>query len=738
MPQHEMGIYGASESEWRHFSEVLGLTRDLLPIVANQYAPISPGSGLTQDKLGKVPSVYLHNGTVVGFAKWGSFEAAPANIRSWQKQSDYGIGLHARAVHALDVDVDDPELASEIRHYLDGFFQGRGLPTRLRENSGRFLQVFRVSGDLASQVLPVAGGVIELLTQNQQFVVAGRHPSGARYHWEGGLPVEIPRLDESEFERLWADLAEAFATGPVQVRGGSRRQLGKRIEMDDPVEGFLRSSGRVLDERPSGLLYITCPWEKGHTTGTAGDGSTVWMLAGTNGYSRGNFKCLHAHCSDKSSYDYLDAIGFVEDCSEDFTPIVGEDDSARFHLSLERDKAGKILPSAHNIEMILSAPRLSKIDLKYDAFLDQILIAYDGDAEYKALTDPDYIEIQLRLSRDLTIGSVKDIEKQKLRDVVAYVASVNTYDSAIEWLNGLGWDGVCRVDQFLVDAFGAEDTDYHRALSRYIWTALASRVLEPGSKADMAPIAVGSQGSGKSSVVSAIPPSDDFFSELDLGLKDADISRLIRSKMVIELGELKGMRTKEVSHIKQFITRQIEEWTPKYKEMNIRYPRRCLFFGTTNEREFLRDETGNRRWLPFNAGQCNPEVVKVDRDQYWAEARHLFLSGGVLWQDAQRLACSVHDDYLEVDPWESRVLGYLESIHQIARDDQDEFMRDLLPQPQVVQIQDILRYCLDISSGQQTQYHSLRVSKILTANGYERRRRSIDGKSVRVYEKSCD
>jgi len=738
MSELDIARLGASEAEWDHFASTLGLLPDLLPIVANPKAKISEKSGLSADKLGKVPSIYKWDGTVVGFAGWGGHTATESDLRIWKATPDYGIGLHARTVHALDVDVDDPKLASEIRHDLDEFFQGRGLPTRVRENSGRFLQVFRVTGDLASQVLPVEGGVVELLTQNQQFVVAGRHPSGARYHWEGGLPVEIPCLDEGEFDRLWADLAEAFATGPVQVRGGSRRQLGSRIEMDDPVEGFLRSSGLVLDERPSGLLYITCPWEKEHTTGTAGDGSTVWMLAGTNGYDRGNFKCLHAHCSDKSSHDYLDEIGYVEDCSEDFTPIAGEDDSGRLHLSLERDKSGKIFPNAHNIEAILSEPRISKINLKYDAFLDQILIAYDGDAEYKVLTDPDYIEIQLRLSRALSIGSVKDIQKQKLRDVVAYVASVNTYDSATEWLNGLEWDGVCRVDQFLVDAFGTEDTDYHRAVSRYIWTALASRVLEPGSKADMAPIAVGSQGTGKSSVVSAIPPSDEFFSELDLGLKDTDISRLIRGKMVVELGELKGMRAKEVSHIKQFITRQIEEWTPKYKEMNIRYPRRCLFFGTTNEREFLRDETGNRRWLPFNAGQCNPEVVKADRDQYWAEARHLFLTDGVLWQDAQRLASSVHDEFREVDPWESAVLEHLESNQPITDDDQDEFMRDLLPKPQVVQIQDILRHCFDISPGQQTQYHSLRVSKILTANGYERRRRSIDGKSVRVYEKSCD
>jgi GNAT superfamily N-acetyltransferase len=729
---------GATEAEWDHFASHLSLLPDLLPIVANPEAKISDRSGLSADKLGKVPSVYKWDGTVVGFAGWGRYQANESDLRSWKATPDYGIGIHARTVRAIDVDVDDPELASEIRHYLDEFFQGRGLPTRLRENSGRFLQVFQMPGELASQVLPVGGGVVELLTQNQQFVVAGRHPSGARYYWEGGLPIQIPRLDESEFERLWADLAEAFATGPVQVRGASHRQLEERLKIDDPVEVFLRSSARVLDERPSGLLYITCPWEKEHTTGKAGDGSTVWMLAGTNGYSRGNFKCLHAHCLDKSSHDYLDAIGYVEDYSEDFGLIAGEDDSGHFHLSLERDKSGKILPSAHNIETILSAPRLSKINLKYDAFLDQILIAYDGDAEYKALTDPDYIEIQLRLSRALAIGSVKDIQKQKLRDVVAYVASVNTYDSAIEWLNGLEWDGVCRVDQFLVDAFGTEDTDYHRAVSQYIWTALASRVLEPGSKADMAPIAVGSQGTGKSSVVAAIPPSDEFFSELDLGLKDADISRLIRSKMVVELGELKGMRAKEVSHIKQFITRQIEEWTPKYKEMNIRYPRRCLFFGTTNEREFLRDETGNRRWLPFNAGQCNPEVVKADRDQYWAEARHLFLTDGVLWQDAQGLASSAHDEFREVDPWESSVLGYVESIHESALDDQDEFMRDLLPQSQVVHIKDILIHVIGLQLSQQSQSHKLRVSRILTAHGYKPCKRSVNGKSVRVYEKSCD
>ena len=109
------------------------------------------------------------------------------------------------------------------------------------------------------------------------------------------------------------------------------------------------------------------------------------------------------------------------------------------------------------------------------------------------------------------------------------------------------------------------------------------RILVPGIQADIMPILVGDQGLLKSTALAAIVPSPDFFAEINLSDKDADLARIMRGKLVVEIGELKGMRSRDIEHTKAFVTRRYEQWVPKYKEFTATYPRRAVLFGTTNE-----------------------------------------------------------------------------------------------------------------------------------------------------------
>ena len=111
---------------------------------------------------------------------------------------------------------------------------------------------------------------------------------------------------------------------------------------------------------------------------------------------------------------------------------------------------------------------------------------------------------------------------------------------------------------------GYSDTPYTRAVGQYLWSALAGRVLCPGVKADMVPVAVGAQGARKSTAVAAMAPAPEHFMEADLSRSDDDQARLMRGKLVIELAELNGLRTREAEHIKAFVSRTHEHWTPKY------------------------------------------------------------------------------------------------------------------------------------------------------------------------------
>jgi P4 family phage/plasmid primase-like protien len=200
---------GASETDWFIFRDVLGLASDLLPVVQNPGAVISPRSAIKE--LGKTPSEYNRNGQVCGFTDWTSRVTSAADIALWEKQPDYGICVQTRAVRALDVDVTDVALADQIYAVIVDKLRGAELPRRVRANSSKFLVPFRMSGEFVKRTITTQAGKIEFLATGQHFVAAGTHKSGARYEWREP-PYVIDTRTAAEFEALWSELAQRFET----------------------------------------------------------------------------------------------------------------------------------------------------------------------------------------------------------------------------------------------------------------------------------------------------------------------------------------------------------------------------------------------------------------------------------------------------------------------------------------------------------------------------------------------
>ncbi|QXV72210.1 DNA primase [Acidovorax phage ACF1] len=325
--------------------------------------------------------------------------------------------------------------------------------------------------------------------------------------------------------------------------------------------------------------------------------------------------------------------------------------------NFDRDKSGKIKPTILNLLMALRREDVAGVRVGLDGFRDEIMLALPGSEQWRPFGDADYVWLRAHL--ETGSNGFGPISKEMMRDVVQAVASEHAFDSAILWLNSLQDDGGSRCETFLIDYFGAEDTPYVRAVSLYLWTALAGRVLSPGCKADMVPILVGEQGLGKSTAIGALVPSPDFFAEVSFAEKDDDLARKMRGKLIAEIGELRGLHTKELEAIKAFITRTHEQWVPKFREFTTMFPRRLVFVGSTNKDQFLADETGHRRWLPVRVSQVAVDRVRQVAPLCWAEARRLFLAGGVQWAAAERLARQVHDEFAFHDSWEEAVQQWL-------------------------------------------------------------------------------
>ena len=118
----------------------------------------------------------------------------------------------------------------------------------------------------------------------------------------------------------------------------------------------------------------------------------------------------------------------------------------------------------------------------------------------------------------------------------------------------------------------------------------------------------------------------------------------------------------ESAALKAFITRPVEQFIPKYGRLEVTEPRQCLFIGTTNEAEYLRDETGGRRFWPVTVGAIDTEALARDRDQLFAEALHLYRSGEAWWPSAafesQHIAPQ-QDARFETDAWQDAIADFL-------------------------------------------------------------------------------
>ena len=371
-----------------------------------------------------------------------------------------------------------------------------------------------------------------------------------------------------------------------------------------------------------------------------------------------------------------------------------------------RDSKGRIEALIENVRLALLRPDFCGMDIRRDTFRGEIVYGVPGQPDkWVAFRDHHYTELR----HTLALSGFKPVGRELMRDAVIWVAEDRTVDSAQVWLEGLTWDGVSRVEGFYARYFGVEASPYATAVSRYIWTAMAGRVMVPGCQVDMVPILTGAQGQGKTRGVRAMVP-DDTFRELSFHQDEDARARLMRGALMVELGELTGLRTRAIEEIKAWITRSKEDWVPKYQEYSTTLLRRCVIQGTSNPTDLLDDPTGARRWLPMACGEVDVEGIARDRDQLWAEALVLHTAGGVAWRDAQTLAEAEHGNYRAEDSWEEVIERWLATPN----------LDGTLPGAEGVTVHQVLSEAFGMSAKDASVAFQNRTSKILRALGFER------------------
>lgn len=279
----------------------------------------------------------------------------------------------------------------------------------------------------------------------------------------------------------------------------------------------------------------------------------------------------------------------------------------------------------------------------------------DADtAQMKALID---IKYQSFSSRNHDVAFTKAVEDRHFHPAREY------FDSLPEW------DKVQRIESLLIDYFGAEDNTYTRAVMRKTLIAAVARTYHPGVKFDSALILVGTQGIGKSTFFSKLAGS--WFSDsLTLtDMKDKSGAEKLQGFLILELGEMAGMKKVDIETIKSFLSRTDDIYRPSYGRVVESHPRQCIVVGSTNaENGFLRDITGNRRFWPVNV--CSESVKKSwqmtedEVSQIWAETIYLYKQGEKLYLEGKDaiIAEVQQKQAMETDERQGLVEDYLNTL----------------------------------------------------------------------------
>ena len=233
-----------------------------------------------------------------------------------------------------------------------------------------------------------------------------------------------------------------------------------------------------------------------------------------------------------------------------------------------------------------------------------------------------------------------------LEEAVTVVANGAQFHPVKEYLMGLKWDGVKRLDNWLRDYCGADDDEYTKACARKTLCAAVLRVFKPGCKFDHVLVLEGEQGIGKSGICKIL--GGDWAGDFTIDPHSKDSIQLMQGCWIMELAELEVTKRSEADALKAFLTRQVDEARMPYARLPVRFPRQSIFIASKNpgaDGTYLNDDTGNRRWWPValnpKNGQADFKGLKAARNQLFAEAVQLMsdssTGGEKLYMDTDEL-----------------------------------------------------------------------------------------------------
>lgn len=696
---------------------------------------------------------------------WRRGEITQARVDRWARQfPDAAVGIRLGHpvpgdptlwVMALDADTLSEAVAAELRVWLHDLHPGApvrvGLPPKFllpflyRSPSAPTKRMSPRYEDFLGRFHRV-----EVLGHGQQAVVAGIHPdTGRPYRWEGASALDLeagalPILDDDDldgvvalFTRLMEEQGAEVADDGAKARPQDPEIAAAEAEGDEGLLALLRHRDPLEDysvERcRADLRLVPCQGEHDsyhgwvrmgmgihHQFRGAPEGLELWDEWSQGGADYPGPEALEEKWATFGEAAYRGVPVTIRSLiwqanrarDEAAKAALAEPEAERLPADelreeLARDDEGRIIRGLANVILVLArddqVPPIWKNELSGD-------IMYGG----REFRDEDLAMLRYRLAVDYLFESPAD----KVQTGVQVLAVQRARHPVRDYLNGLVWDGQPRLGRWLTDYLGAADAGWVREVGAKTLVAAVARAFAPGTKWDSLLILEGPQGGGKSTAVHALSPRPEWTADLEFSQNEQRMVEVLRGVWLVEAGELRGLARGDSDLIKALLSREKDTYRPAYGRNVVHQPRQCILIGTTNHGNYLKDDTGNRRFIPVQVGPIDVAALAADRDQLWAEATHAYREGMDLrWTEATRQALAGEQDgRLIRDEWEESVREYLEK-------DPEAKLRG----------KTIVFDCFGITEDKFDRTMQQRLASIMTRLGWKSGTPWVEGKKVRAY-----
>lgn len=324
-------------------------------------------------------------------------------------------------------------------------------------------------------------------------------------------------------------------------------------------------------------------------------------------------------------------------------------------LEITTDEKGKVIQTLENLEKII----LSITPIAYNELTDVIEIK-DKQGKIKPLEKRDKELFRMEIEKRFKF-------KAKVIDLDTAIVSASDkcrYHPIKNQITSIEWDKTPRAETFFIDVLGVEDNVYNRECTRKWLLASLTRLFNNGVKFDEMIILQGGQGIGKSTTLQRL--SLGYYTDITEKISDEVTFKVMRTWLV-ELSELSTMMKTDSDSFKAWLSASKDTVRKKYGSEPDDYPRTFTVLGTTNNKEILKDRTGNRRyWLMY----CEKDKIKstiwnLDNNyilQLWGEVYQWYKNGEnlLISEETKQYMEKLSSGALDFNPLEERINSILD------------------------------------------------------------------------------